>query len=234
MRVSMSLIVSASRSNSSPRPETRTHRERAQRAQQHRHPGRPQQRVGQQPGHQGVHLHVAPDQQMEAARQLEMLHLRHPAVAGALDGQLVGALLLQHPHRQAFEVAGELVQRRIGQQVERVVVDVADQPLLDGVLQRQQPAIGVALAQPLGVGVDRGLGLAVQQAGGGPPEEHRERQRAEREHARIDHAEAHPGGEHQLAPPAPGHGLRDRRRGHGAAPQRSGAEICHGCSARSM
>jgi len=103
---------------------------------------------------------------VEAARQLDLLHLCHAAMAGAFDGELIRALLSQHARGQLVEVAGQLVQRGVGQQIDRVIIDIAHQPLLDHILQRQQPAIAVAFQQPLGVGVDRRVCLAVQQARG--------------------------------------------------------------------
>ena len=120
MRSSMSLIVSASWSNSSPRPdslhalgevagrdrrgggrdvgqraaEQAAHHQRADRGHRQHHQQRPQQRVGQQRAQLRAHLHVAADQQAEAAGQVEALHDRQRAHAGALDRQFVpGAVL---------------------------------------------------------------------------------------------------------------------------------------------
>ncbi len=150
IRSSMSLIVSARRSNSSPRPVTRTRRPRSPCAiaaavcdtlaimrrnsrcitsppadRQHRQQRqRPQQRRGQQPAQRRARLHVAPDQQATAVRQVEPVHPRQVLRAGARHHQVVD-MSVGCDRRATREVAGERAHGRVGQQVDRVVVHVA-------------------------------------------------------------------------------------------------------------
>ena len=198
----MSLIVSASWSNSSPRPDSRTRWVKSPAAiaaavaetlasvrrnrlrttsapteAMHQHDQqRPQQRVGQQRAQLRAHLHVAADQQVEAARQVVALHQRQRAHAGALDRQLVPAAALRHAVRPVLEVAGDALPGRIDQQIDRIVIDVLRQPVLDGQHQRRRCRPAAKRSdRPCASALDRRLGLPVEQAGGRPPQEQRQR-----------------------------------------------------------
>jgi hypothetical protein len=92
-----------------------------------------------------------------------------------------------------FQIPGDPPPGRIDQQVDRIVLDVLRQPVLDGEDQRWQPADGKALRQALRIGLDRRRGLPVEQAGGRPPEEDRQRRRADREQQGVDRREAEAG-----------------------------------------
>ncbi|MEJ0019287.1 MAG: hypothetical protein WDN25_22585 [Acetobacteraceae bacterium] len=210
------MIVSANWSNSSPRPDSSTrceklppgdrrgrgrhvgkraaeqaaHHQRADRGHPQHHQQRPEQRILQQRPQLRPHLHVAPDQQAEAARQVEALHHRQRLHAGALDRQLIPGAVLRGPLRPVLQVAGDPPPGRIDQQVDRIVLDVLRQPVLDRQHQGGQPAGGEPLRQALRVRLDGLRGLPVQQAGGGPPQEHRERRGADREQGGIDRREA--------------------------------------------
>ena len=143
-----------------------------------------------------AHLHVAADQQVEAVRQVVALHPGQRADAGALDRQLVPAVR----HRciacgQRSRLPAIRCIDRIDQQIDRVVIDVAGQPVLDRQHQRRAGRPRPALRQALRVGMDRRLGLPVEQAGRGPPQEQRASARGaeRRASAAIDRGEADAG-----------------------------------------
>ena len=131
---------------------------------------------------------------MKTVRQVVALQPGQRVDAGAAHRQLVPDSRLAYHGGPAFQVAGDASHHRIHQQVDRVVIDVAGEPVLDGEHQGGQAAFGPAFRQALGVGMDRSLGLPVQQAGGGPPQEHRQRGGTGREQQRIDRGEAQAGG----------------------------------------
>ncbi len=91
------------------------------------------------------------------------------------------------------------------EEIDRVVVDVLGQPVLDGQDKGGDAALAVAFGQCLGVRADRRLGLAVEQAGRGPPQEKGKRHRADGEQDRIDDGEAERRGAKQ-----PGVGAKPR------------------------
>ena len=130
MRSSMSLMVSASWSNSSPRPDSLTRWREIARRDRRRGGGDIGQRAAEQAAHHQradgchrqtttsahssasvssaaqlrPHLHVAPDQQLEATRQVEALHTGERAHAGALDRQLVPGAVLRRALRPALRL----------------------------------------------------------------------------------------------------------------------------------
>ena len=113
---------------------------------------------------------------------------------------------------------------RIDQQVDRVVVDVLRQAVLDGDDQGGQAAFGPAFRQALGVGVDRRLGLPVEQAGGRPPQEHRKRGGAGGQQQGIDHGEAEAGGTEQAAGDHAASGMTGRSGAKRHTPSAASAE----------
>ena len=125
-----------------------------------------------------AHLHVAPDQQVQAAGQDEVAVRAGPRMPARSIGisahsTLSVIILGQDSRLPAIGRSAESAQ-----QVDRIVVHVVGQAVLDGLNQRRR-ALQEVLDQPLRVGIDGGVGLAIQQPGGGPPQEGRQRQRAE-------------------------------------------------------
>jgi len=95
--------------------------------------------------------------------------------------------------RPGVEIAGDAIHLRIDQQIDRVVIDVGREAILDGADEALDPALVEALDQALRVGADRGRGLAVEQTGGEPPQEHRQGGGADRQQDRVNEPETKPG-----------------------------------------
>ena len=206
MRSSMSLMVSASRSNSSPpagqaHPLRRGRRPRspprsARCWRQHaaeqaaapasapsaRQPARSAARHSRASRQQGAQLRRTRRTSRPTSRRKPPGRSKR-CTPGERSGcrrappaaryQLSGA---RHVRRPALQIAGDPLLLGVGQQIDRVVVDILRQPVVDRHDQRRQPAFLPALGQALRVGPDRRLDLPVEQARRRVPEEHGQRQ----------------------------------------------------------
>jgi len=153
----------------------------------------PDQRVGQQIAELHPDLNVASDQQVVTVRQFVAIHERQRAHAGAADLELPPLTRLVHHRGPGIEIAGDPVHGRIDQQINRVVIDIGGEAILDGADETFDAALVESLDQALRVGANRRSCLAVEQPGGEPPKKHRQRGGTDRQQDRVDEAETKTG-----------------------------------------
>ena len=138
------------------------HHQRADAGHQADHQQSPEQCVGQQGSQLRPHPHIAADQQVETGRKIVALNAGDGAHAGALDGHLVERSGIADDAGPALQISGDAVHPGIDKQIDRVVIQVLGDAVLDGDDQAGQPALVPALRQALGIGMDRRVGLPVE------------------------------------------------------------------------
>jgi len=92
-----------------------------------------------------------------------------------------------------IEIAGHPFHIGIDQQIDRVVVDIGREPVLDGADETLDAAFVEPLDEALRIGTNGRRSLAVEQSGGEPPQKHRQRGRTDGQQDRIDKTETKPG-----------------------------------------
>ena len=157
---------------------------------------------------------VAPDQKAEPAGQLE------DAGAAEIDGAApIGVFELEgHPAVGAgflpgpgAEVSGDRPEAGIGQQIEPAARPRPRCPAVEGAHQAESPELGVLLAEPADLGLDRLVGLARHEAGGGPVEETDQHHRRHPEQPEIDQGQAERRAAQQPSPHFPPRSWSARR-----------------------
>jgi hypothetical protein len=134
--------------------------------------GGPGDSFGQQAAQPELLRHVAPDQHALAIAEIDAQQprFRHRPVAQQRDAK--PGLLAIRFLRPGLKVTRQLPAIRHHQDVERLVLRIEHEAVVDRGDQRRDVAGAPALDQRGGIGADRRIHLAVERAGGVPPQHH--------------------------------------------------------------